>query len=212
MKMTTTMKKKNMNTRIFRKGTQLPLIKEPRSNTKRWWIEKHHVFGGSIQHRKYRRPFDTQKLVHLVLKANLGNSIYFTRSQKYISELLKTTAERYGVKLKSFSINKDHIHILCHSGSRHLFINFLRYFSAKMGRIYKKIYSRFGLTKTKSLWRHRPFTRLVRWSRKTIAILQNYIRKNTLEALGFVEYTPRNHQLSKFLTEYFSSRIVDNYR
>lgn len=181
---------------------QLSFFKSPKTNTKKWWIEKNYVYGGSLNYRKCKRPFDSKKLIHLVFKAQLGHSIYFTRSQKYIQKLLFKSANKYGIVLKQININKDHIHIFCYTNIRNNFINFIRYFSAEMGRKYKKIFSQFGFKKTLNLWKCRPFTRLVSWGRQSKTVMENYIKKNELECLELIKYEPRKHKLTEFLNHF----------
>ncbi len=178
---------------------QLVLIKEPRKNTKLWWIEKSKVYGGSMNYRKVRRPFDSEKLTHVVFKAKLGSAIWFTRSQSSIAKLVSRSAYRYGVKIRDLSINKDHIHILFDVKNRLDHICFLRFFACEMGRKYNAIRARLGVKSVGSLWVARPFSRLVSWGRKSVQIVRNYIQKNRNETMGFVEYRPRKHRLNLFL-------------
>lgn len=94
------------------KQKQLSLFKEPRKNTKLWWVQKQNTYGGSLNYRKVARPFDSKKLTHSVFKANIGSALWFTRSQRSIEKLLIQIAERYQIRLKDWAINKDHIHLL----------------------------------------------------------------------------------------------------
>lgn len=198
------------------KGRQLSLLKDPRKNTKLWWITKQHVYGGSLDYRKVKRPFDKKKLTHAVFKAKLGPSLWFTRSHQEIRKILSRVAVRYGVQLKDLAINKDHIHILFYTKTRESQTYFLRLVAAELGRKYKKIRRNLVLGKARrsnssygekavtdpvsqSLWVKRPFTRLVSWSRRSLQTIQNYIRRNRDEVLGFVPYTPRHHKLNAFL-------------
>jgi hypothetical protein len=181
---------------------QLSLLKDPRKNTKLWWIQKHHVYGGSINYRKAPRPFDSKKLTHAVFKAKLGPAIWFTRSQKSILELLDGAAVRYGIRIKDVAINKDHIHLVFYTKQRASQIRFLRFFAAEMGRKYKIIHRRFGISQSNPLWTARPFTRLVSWGKKSLVRLQAYLKKNRDEVMGFIEYQPRRHALSRFLSRW----------
>ncbi|PIT98932.1 MAG: hypothetical protein COT74_11835 [Bdellovibrionales bacterium CG10_big_fil_rev_8_21_14_0_10_45_34] len=188
---------------------QLSLITEPRRDTKLWWIETQHQYGGSLDYRKVKRPFDTTKLIHTVFKARLGKNIWFTKSQVSITRLLESAAKRYQLKIKDKAINKDHIHLLIdpnrskpYNEARREFLRFLRFFAAQMARKYEEIHKRLGLRKSKQFWIERPFTRLVGWGRRTLANIQSYFEKNRNEAAGFVAYVPRNHRLSRFLREW----------
>ncbi len=188
---------------------QTSLFKSSRSGTKKWWIEEQRVYGGAINYRKCARPFESNKLNHVVFKAQLGKSVWFTKSQKSISELLKTAAARYKLAIKSFSIQKDHIHLLCYfkAGAtlkvrKKQFSRFLRFFSAEMGRKYKRIFRNLGLLKPKSLWVHRPFTRLVSWKKRSLQQIIQYIEKNENEKLNLVDYSPRNNRLDRFIRKW----------
>ncbi len=188
---------------------QTSLFKSPRSGTKKWWIEKQNVYGGAINYRKCARPFRSNKLNHVVFKAQLGKLVWFTRSQKSISELLKKAAAKYDLTIKSFSVQKDHIHLLCYfkAGAgpvmrKKQFSQFLRFFSAEMGRKYKKIFRNLGILKPKSLWLHRPFTRIVSWKKRSLQRIQQYIEKNEHEKLNLVSYTTRNHRLNHYIQKW----------
>ncbi|HPI40395.1 MAG TPA: transposase [Pseudobdellovibrionaceae bacterium] len=187
---------------------QLSFIKDPRNDTKLWWIQKQKNYGGSLNYRKVERPFDSKQLVHVVFKAKLGDGIWFTRSSKSIQTLLIQVANKYDLKIKEKSINKDHIHILVWTKVRQNLIQFLRLFAAEMGRKYKEIFKRFGINKTKNLWMARPFTRLVNWGKRSVDVITKYIQKNTHEALGFIEYKPRKHRLNVFLKKWQEQSLV----
>ena len=172
---------------------QLSMLQDPRKNTKLWWIVKRNVYGGSLNYRKVRRPFDSKKLTHTVFKAKLGSAIWFTRSQGKVWDIAHQSAKRYGVRIKNLAINRDHIHILLYTRSREVQIRFLRFFSAEMGRMYKQIRG------TSGLWVARPFTRLVSWGRRSLKAIARYFERNRFEAFGFVDYKPRSHRISSFL-------------
>jgi len=180
---------------------QLSIFKDPRKNTKLWWIVKQNVYGGSINYRKVARPFDSKMLTHVVFKANLGNTFRFTKFNSAIREIVERTASRYGVRVREVAVNHDHLHVLFYTKSREAQTRFLRLVSADIGRWYKAIRRKFSLAQ-KALWVHRPFTRLVSWGRRSLERVTNYIHKNHDEAMGFVAYTPRNHALTRFLTSW----------
>jgi REP element-mobilizing transposase RayT len=178
---------------------QLSLLKEPRRDTKLWWIVKQSTYGGSMNYRKVARPFDSKKLTHAVFKARLGSALRFTKSTESIRKLLDKVADACDVKIKDWAINHDHIHLLFSAKAREDQARFLRLFAAEMGRKYKTLRRKFGVRSGKSMWLHRPFTRLVSWGKKSLANVEHYFDKNRKEALGFIEYTPRKHRLSMFL-------------
>ena len=181
---------------------QLTLIKGPRKNTKLWWIVNKTTYGGSLNYRKVPRPFDSKKLTHAVLKAQLGRAIWFTRYSATIQKVLNATATTYGVRIRDVAINHNHIHILFGAGSRETQGRFLRLFAAELGRKYSKLRRRLGL-KSQKLWVRRPFTRLVSWGKKSVVRILVYFKRNRDEALGFIQYQPRKASgLDRFLARW----------
>ncbi|MGE4133520.1 MAG: hypothetical protein AB7F86_17930 [Bdellovibrionales bacterium] len=63
------------------KSKQLKLLKDPRRDTKAWWIAKQHTYGGALNYRKVPRPFAKDKLVHGVFKARVNGGFSFTRHE-----------------------------------------------------------------------------------------------------------------------------------
>jgi REP element-mobilizing transposase RayT len=177
---------------------QLSLFKDPRKNTKRWWIVKQTTYGGSLNYRKVARPFDRKKLVHVVLKAKLGRALWFTRFAQSHRKTIEQSALRYKISLRDLAINHDHIHLLYSAKSRELNAQFLRFLSAELGRKQARLRRKIGL-RPERLWTQRPFSRLVSWATRSVQAIQRYIHKNRQEALGFIEFTPRKHRLSAFL-------------
>ncbi len=194
--------KPSNKTHKIKPSKQLSFFKDPRRDTKIWWIKKQTTYGGSFDYRKVERPFDSKKLVHVVFKANLGKGIYFTKSQKSVGNLIRTVADKYQVNIKEQAINKDHIHLLVWTNQRESFLKFLRLFSAEMGRKYKEIFKKFNFKKAKNLWVARPFTRLVSWGKRSAQNVVKYLHKNTQEALGFLEYRPRKHRVRIFIEKW----------
>ena len=54
--------------------------------------------------------------------------------------------------------------------------------------------------KSQGFWEFRPFSRIVNWGRDFKNCVQ-YLKKNVLEALGFVPYKPRKDYYSKWLKD-----------
>lgn len=177
------------------KPKQLSLLKDPRKNTKLWWIVKQTTYGGSMNYRKVKRPFDSKKLTHSVFKASLGKDNGFHRHQKVVREVLYRVARKYGVRLVDLAIHYNHIHILFGTKLKEAQVCFLRLVAAELGRKFKNHLGRAS----GSLWVNRPFTRLVSWGRKSLERVRKYIERNRHEVLGFVPYTPRKHRLVAFL-------------
>lgn len=183
------------------KAKQLSMLKDPRKNTKLWWIKKQHMYGGSLDYRKVARPFDSKMLNHVVLKADLGSSLRFTTFESAIQQIVQRAARHYGVKLDQWAIHHDHIHLLIFTRSREGRTRFLRFVTAEIGRWYRALRRRMGW-RDRKLWLKRPFTRLVSWARRSLASARQYIQRNRREAVGFIAYRPRHHRLNLFLQEW----------
>lgn len=177
---------------------QLSFLKDPRKNTKLWWIAKQSTYGGSLNYRKVCRPFDSKKLTHAVFKSNLGREMRFTKFETTVRGIIERSARKYGIKLNDLAIHHNHIHVLIFTKSREAQRCFLRLVSAHLGRRYAALRRRLGFRK-QALWVGRPFTRLVSWGKKSLSTVRRYLNRNRGEAMGFLPYKPRNHRLSAFL-------------
>lgn len=185
---------------------QLKLIKDPRKGTKLWWIQKQYVYGGSLSYRKVPRPFDSKKLCHTVFKADLMPNLGFSRFARSVRPIIIKSARRYGIQIHDMALQENHIHLLSYTKSRKGQLAFNRFLSAELGRFYARLRRRLGYS-ARTLWIERPFSRLVSWGRRSLSQIKNYIRRNRLEAIGFVKWQPRNHRLSEFLAIWSQSII-----
>ncbi len=179
---------------------QQSFFKTPPRDSKLSWIQKHHIFGGSLKYRKCQRPFDRNKLVHIVLKAH--DWAAFHQRGPGVENRIRDIAGACHVKIQDLAVDKDHIHILISTSHRKFFLNFLRQVSAGIGHLLKRLLSQVQIQKTDSLWLDRPFSRLVSWANRAVVAVKNYIQRNRQEVIGFVPYKSRNHPLSKFLAKW----------
>ncbi len=179
---------------------QQSFFKTPRRDSKLWWIQKHQVYGGSLKYRKFQRPFDRNKLVHVVLKAH--DWAAFHQRGLGVENRIRDIARFCHVKIQDLAVNKDHIHILISTSKRKFFLNFLRQVSAGVGHFLKQFLGALQIKKAGSLWLERPFTRLVSWGKRVVVAVKNYIHRNRQEVLGFVPYKSRNHPLGLFLEKW----------
>ncbi|MGE4131874.1 MAG: transposase [Bdellovibrionales bacterium] len=183
------------------RSKQLQLIKDPRKNTKKWWITKQHTYGGALSYRKLPRPFAKDKLVHGVFKAKIDGVLRFTKHQVTVRQVIDRASRRYGVKIKDIAIHHNHIHLLWYTRSKEAHTRFIRLFAAELGRYYARLRRKYRI-KPGPLWLARPFTRLVAWGKRSLAAVTHYIRKNRDEVMGFVAYIPRRHALNRFLSQW----------
>jgi Transposase IS200 like len=140
--------------------------------------EKH--FGGSlgVGKRKVARVLDSRKPIHFVLKSQKSMNLYSSRTQ--LRKLLFRFAKRFGVKVYSESVQRDHWHFCIKITNRGLYRSFIR---ALTGTIALKL--------GKGLWSQLPFSRIVTWGRDFMNVA-DYILLNECEVAGIVPYAIRN--------------------
>jgi len=141
--------------------------------------------GGQLRRgrRKIRRPLSTKRSIHLVLKCH--NSMDLFGHREYVNEKISTNARRFGVKLYSRSVQRDHIHLLMKFPCRQSYVFFVRSLASVLARRFSK-----------GMWKCLPFSRVVQWGKDFRGVL-SYLRQNDLEVRGLVAYSPRRH---KYLT------------
>jgi len=167
-----------------------------------WQFRYNH--GGILrQKRRGRkaRPLSTRYPLHLVFKADktafkkgLRSPLGFAISQR----VLKKYAKRFFVKLEQVAICQDHIHCLVRLSKRSLGQHFFRVVAGQIAQEFQKN----GLMKvtdtpadgdeasgkpTKSFWRYRPFTRVIKGYRPYQRV-RSYIQLNEREARGEISY------------------------
>jgi putative transposase len=178
-----------------------------RPGTKAHLIFKMGAFGGAIQHRKFKRPFNAKKAVHVIFRSRLlsgTRSLLRSNRRKWTEELIKNKAHHHQVKLYNFSINSNHIHMLIRFPSPHAQRAFLRDFS---GSLALKIKKTFKISQLIRVWDERPFTKIVR----AFKMIRNYIEKNINEALGLWPYQKRPiSYLSQVLSKLEKRKVLSS--
>lgn len=134
------------------------------------------VHGGELRRKKIRRPLDTKRPIHLVLKAR--HSI-LRKHEKFIKENFYKWGQKYNLKIYGLSVVHNHVHAAVRFRFRRDYLAFIR---ALTGAIAKKL--------GKGLWKFLPFTRVISWGRD-LKILAAYIWQNEFEARGLVQYRAR---------------------
>lgn len=135
-------------------------------------------FGGTLLkgHAKCKRPIDTKKPLHLVLKSDHPLSLRSPTTFGDVNLIVKNAAEKYGFKVYRFANVGDHLHVLMRVANRHLWARFIREVT---GRIAQLIREKSGLDR--AVWAHKPFTRVVQGWRKDFTNVASYIFLNELE-------------------------------
>jgi REP element-mobilizing transposase RayT len=149
------------------------------SRQMKFFKKTENQFGGSLNlgKRKTARVLDTRKPIHFVLKSQKSIQLHSNRRQ--LRQLLFHFAKKFGVRIYSESVQKDHWHFCIKITHRILYRSFIR---ALTGTLALK----FG----KGLWIQRPFSRIVTWGRDFLNVL-DYILLNECEVSGIVPYAIR---------------------
>ena len=136
-------------------------------------------FGGELNHkkRKSRRPLDSKKPLHIVLRA-VGNKPFFLHQDPLINKIIEKWAARFAVKIYESSVNANHLHLVIGFNHRNLYQYFVSALSGQIAQLLKM------------KWEFRPFTRIIEWGRDFKSACA-YVIKNQKEAWGIINYQPR---------------------
>lgn len=135
-------------------------------------------FGGSLLkgNAKCRRPIDSKKPMHLVLRSRHALSLRSPRVFGDVNLIVKQASEKYGFPVYAFANVGDHLHVCLRIKNRHLWAAFIREVT---GRIAQLIQTASG--QLERVWAHKPFTRVVQSWRRDFANVKRYIFLNELE-------------------------------
>lgn len=183
-------------------------------------------FGGRLlyKRRKGRRPLSSKEAMHIVMRSLWAKGPFSFRAaanHSAIEQLIKSVSQRYGVRVYRKTIMSNHIHLVLLAGHRESYKAFIRLLTGQiashvmMGLSFVEFIHQFKDQYTESttngsitepqgvgqkFFQFRPFTRVLHWGRdfKTCC---DYVLKNTLEALGFIPYQPREDSYAKWIRE-----------
>ena len=136
-------------------------------------------FGGSLLagKRKTARPLSVKNPIHLILKST-GSSCFALGNRK-IESLIKSHAEKYGIKLYEISLNWSHIHLLIKLPSREAYLAFIRTITSLLVSLLSKLKGK----SLKGLFDLRPFTKILSWGKQFKTVIK-YHELNDLEGRG----------------------------
>lgn len=142
--------------------------------------------GGDVRRgqRKLARPLATKRPLHLVFRAvkARGARNFLHRDHKgVIHLLLLDTAERFGVKIFRYENVGNHLHLVMQGSTRAGIRAFLRVFPQKV--MFQVTGARKGNPQGR-FFDAIAYSRVVNWG-KEFRILNDYLWKNEMEALGF---------------------------
>ncbi len=156
------------------------------------------AFGGGLLKRSHAsgpRPISSKHYLHVVLKSDVAiltknEDLRLTKRRAAVKVILENKADSFGVKLHKIAIASNHIHLLISFKSRKKYFNWMRRTTGLIARL--MLNAEKGKPSQKSFWTYRPFTRVVFWG-KDYRGVYNYVQRNILEAIGFIEYIPRGY-------------------
>lgn len=153
----------------------------------------------ALKKGKVRRPLDTKKAIHLVLRSDLAKGKRsLLRNKAMVLRILAIFAKRFNIRVYEVAVCGNHLHCLVKGRYRPQLQNFFRVFA---GQVAQEILRLFPLQKNeekafrggthpkseKSFWSYLAYTRLVRWG-VDFRNVKAYVFRNTLEALRLIPY------------------------
>lgn len=153
---------------------------------------QHRYASGGILRRqragRKSRPLSTREPIHLAFKADktlIPRGFRAPKRFRVIQQNLRRYSRKFGIGVDQVSVQGDYIHLLIRLGKRSLGQNFFRVLAGQIAQQFQKQGLVTGTPKR--LWKHRPFTRVIRgW--RAFKIAKAYVRLNEKEALGEISY------------------------
>ena len=136
-------------------------------------------FGGQhlVNKRKLRRPLDTKKPMHLVLRLKEQLPSLFSPKDPQLRKGFHQLAEKYNIKTYLLVFNHTHVHAEILIPDRKSYVRFIRELTSRFVRYFTRS---TGIRFTK-IFENRPFTRIISWGRG-VEIMNCYMRKNERES------------------------------
>ncbi len=152
--------------------------------------------GGEVSKgkRKTRRPLDTKKPLHLVMRSSKAKgqlSFLSSRNKILVERIIQKQSAKFGVRVAAFANVGNHLHLLVRFSKRRGLQAFLISITALIARAITKarkgnIFGKF--------WDALAFSRVLTSSRE-VALAAKYVRANQIEATQ--GYLARKHYLSQ---------------
>ncbi len=148
------------------------------------------VLGGSLLLgiRKGLRALSTKHLIHLTLKSDLKG--VFHPANRNLEQLLRSTAEKFHIRIYSSALNWSHIHCVIKIKDRKDYNAFIRVLTSILALRIRKHKNFAG-----KVFTLRPFTSILSWGRDFKNVLA-YLVLNQLESLGLVT-RPKRKTINK---------------
>lgn len=162
---------------------------------------RRQAHGGSLARgaRKTKRPLCMNRSVHVVMRSAKAKGYRtLNNNRSTVESVIWNSAKLFNVRVYSFALNHNHIHLSVRAFHRSDIQNFFRVLA---GHIAQRILLKFPLPKVlataslgssrgprkyrRKFWDDLVFTRIVCWGRG-FEIVLNYIELNRKEADGLV--------------------------
>jgi REP element-mobilizing transposase RayT len=172
-------------------------------------------FGG-IYFKNYnpkeKRPIDSQKALHVVLKSSQARgerSFKHRRYEQKIWNLIESHAKRNGVKIYAYANAGNHLHLLIRA-KREGYTKFIRSVTGLIARLVGNSErgrpltnsNKNGHSSQRKFWDSRPFTRVVSFAKREYRVIKAYLLRNTLEAIGWMTYRERDKKLPREIRDW----------
>lgn len=154
----------------------------------------------SLSSRKTRRPLNSKRPVHLVLRSDLarGKRSLF-KNKRLVLQFLRKYSKMFGVRVYEIAVCGNHLHGVVRCSDRTRLQNFFRVFAGQVAQEILRMHPlQRGEEKAfrggthpksqKSFWSLLAYTRIVAWGRDFENVIA-YVFRNTLETLKLIEYT-----------------------
>jgi hypothetical protein len=167
------------------------------SDFKSYWKNSSRKTHGGIYStgkRKSKRPFDSKKPIHLVVRSSRAvgsRSFWHPNNKSKVDSIVHKFAAQNGIKIFDYSNNGNHLHISLKAPDRRAFQKYLRTAAGLIPRLITK--AKKGEPRGK-FWDALAFTRVADWGR-SFNNLRAYIYRNVLEAAGIIPYDRNTYKL-----------------
>lgn len=152
--------------------------------------------GGDLTRgrRKGPRPLCIRRSLHVVLRSDKAKGYRsLNNNRKQVELIIKKSASRFQIRVYSFTLNHNHIHLSLLGKTRQNLQNFFRVLA---GHIAQEILRKYPLPiiagnapkKVKyrrKFWNELMFSRIITWGREYKSVIK-YIELNHFEALGII--------------------------
>jgi REP element-mobilizing transposase RayT len=141
------------------------------------------IYGGDLLKtrlgRSIPRPLSIERTMHFVMRSTQakGNRSLRERSNLLkVEAILRSFAEKHGVRLFNFAVQTNHLHLYLQLSSVKGYFRFIRAITSAIAYAVARGVKKF--------WDRRPFSRIVRDDKEDV-VLNDYVELNKLEANGF---------------------------